>query len=563
MNIKKITSVLLSASMLGANAFAAHEIKSDPVNETIIIKGSIDDGASVGAVSVNILKLGKTISELEEVTYDIIAGDATADSLQDIIAYSIQAPVKGDKSFEVIAPINGDSGIYTVFVDYAGNTNKKGVEFAFVKHDDNVAAIEKLINAKSESEAVEVMDEEWILLDFHNDLYEQIDKDYTAIVYYNLLKETSFEKEDVESAKLYFDRACNIQAIEEGKGNISETVELLGIEENNDLYPYLKVERKNVMSEVADNMKDIDILNLKEYKEALTEAVILAFVNYPDGTGEVKDIFKDFSDVIGISNPTSSNSVYSKLAGNKYDDIADLKAAYNKALKDNSSNQGTGGGGSGGGSKSSNSVINASTVGIAGIEVDPEPINEVKEEVVEFDDLDTVAWAKDAVMALHQRGIVSGKGENKFAPNDPVTREQFVTMLVNAFELKGNDESVVFDDVKADDWFADYVKIAAQNGIVKGTGTGFGTGKQITRQDMAVMVMNTVTAMNLELAPTKEAVEFADEQEISQYATEAVKTLSLAGIINGMGDGAFNPKGVNTRAQAAVVIYAVLVALGK
>ena len=99
MNIKKITSVLLSASMLGANAFAAHEIKSDPVNETIIIKGSIDDGASVGAVSVNILKLGKTISELEEVTYDIIAGDATADSLQDIIAYSIQAPVKGDKSF--------------------------------------------------------------------------------------------------------------------------------------------------------------------------------------------------------------------------------------------------------------------------------------------------------------------------------------------------------------------------------------------------------------------------------------------------------------------------------
>ena len=48
---------------------------------------------------------------------------------------------------------------------------------------------------------------------------------------------------------------------------------------------------------------------------------------------------------------------------------------------------------------------------------------------------------------------------------------------------------------------------------------------------------------------------FSDESAVADYALEAVKTMSAAGIINGFDDGEFKPADNATRAQAAVVIY--------
>ena len=55
--------------------------------------------------------------------------------------------------------------------------------------------------------------------------------------------------------------------------------------------------------------------------------------------------------------------------------------------------------------------------------------------------------------------------------------------------------------------------------------------------------------------------EFADYDNIADYAKDSVKFLSEAGVINGFEDNTFKPQGVATRAQAAKIIYTILQAV--
>lgn len=173
-----------------------------------------------------------------------------------------------------------------------------------------------------------------------------------------------------------------------------------------------------------------------------------------------------------------------------------------------------------------------------------------------FDDLDSVSWATEAINALYSKNIINGIGERKFEPDRSVTREEFITMLVKAAKLKASDISIDFRDVEAGAWYYDMVNIAYINGITEGIGDGlFGTGLKITREDMAVMVHRVFAT---KISNKNIAVQFTDFDDISEYAKESVGQLCGAGIVSGMTDGRFVPKGDTTRAQAAVILYKVL-----
>ena len=76
---------------------------------------------------------------------------------------------------------------------------------------------------------------------------------------------------------------------------------------------------------------------------------------------------------------------------------------------------------------------------------------------------------------------------------------------------------------------------------------------------MAVIVKRAANAAGIEFKSIKTAEDFADSNIISDYASDSVKELYCAGIISGMGDNMFNPKGSSTRAQAAKIIYEAFV----
>lgn len=219
--------------------------------------------------------------------------------------------------------------------------------------------------------------------------------------------------------------------------------------------------------------------------------------------------------------------------------------------------QNGGGGGSGGGGGGGNSSGKA--VSVSGVY---SPVNtETENKGVSFTDIGSVSWANTAITELSKAGVLQGKGNGIFAPNDSLTRAEFVKIIVSAFDLTDENAKVSFEDVPEGEWHYKYIASAKKAGLAAGISESlFGVNDSITREDMAVMVLRLVKLFDIDMTGT--AADFSDYDEISGYAKESVLQLSGAGIINGMGDGTFSPKTYVTRAQGAKVIYDLLTRKG-
>lgn len=166
-------------------------------------------------------------------------------------------------------------------------------------------------------------------------------------------------------------------------------------------------------------------------------------------------------------------------------------------------------------------------------------------------DLADCAWAQDYIYTLKDKGVLTMGADRRFRPNDNITREEYVKMLVMALGITlGGD--VDFDDVNKADWYYTYVAAACNAGIVNGMEVRrFGTGEYITREQMATMACRALKISDFALASSNA---FSDDNEISEYAKDAVYYMQNNGIINGIGNNTFAPKSNASRAQAAKII---------
>lgn len=169
-----------------------------------------------------------------------------------------------------------------------------------------------------------------------------------------------------------------------------------------------------------------------------------------------------------------------------------------------------------------------------------------------FSDVTNEYWAKAPIEALATDGIINGYEDGTFRGDNLVNREEFVKMIVSAFDLKADGENA-FSDVNSDFWAAGVISTAVSCGIIKGVSdTEFGVGQPITRQDMAVIIDRVLAYCGKSLETGQ--ISFIDAESISDYATESVNKLTTAGLINGFEDGTFKGLQELTRAEAAKVI---------
>ncbi|MCF2937188.1 S-layer homology domain-containing protein [Paenibacillus alkaliterrae] len=174
---------------------------------------------------------------------------------------------------------------------------------------------------------------------------------------------------------------------------------------------------------------------------------------------------------------------------------------------------------------------------------------------ISFTDIAHVSWAKDSIESLAARGVIDGVGNGAFEPNLNVSRAEFLKMLMHAFDLADEEAASTLSDVKEGSWYYSSVAAAQKLGIVQGKMDGsFGVKDEITRQDMAVMAYRAASQLRLGLDGTTGAAEFTDKAMIDGYAMEAIEAMKAGGIIQGVGEGRFAPKGQASRAQAAVII---------
>jgi len=367
-----------------------------------------------------------------------------------------------------------------------------------------------------------------------------------------------------ETAKC-FNAAIGIVNINSGNDVSAELNKLNPVFENTE---YIETDKKlkSWINEYIDSEKPYK--NIDDFENSYKCANILNLFNnakFSDMNGlmdeyktelglDKNSAYKEYLS-LGKSKKTKvHDELVELLADSPCKTIDSLRKALSKAVSKATS--GSTGGSGGGGSRPGGSGGSSNTSGekfFPGIDMTESAKPEKK-----FSDLGNVKWAEEAVEALAQKKIVSGDGNGHFNPMNPVTREEFVTMILNATGTQESDETGKFVDVKADAWYAKKVMGAYKAGLIFGVSDNeFGIGKNISREDMAVIAYRALKGR--ELTKKRDFEEFADFNSVSGYAKDAVKVLYEAEIINGRGDGTFDAKGTSTRAESAVVIYNLFV----
>ncbi len=181
----------------------------------------------------------------------------------------------------------------------------------------------------------------------------------------------------------------------------------------------------------------------------------------------------------------------------------------------------------------------------------------VLENKVTFSDIANVqAWAGKQIQVVAAKGAIEGIGQGKFAPKSNVTRAEFAKMLVRALNLENNSAVQSFTDVSSSAWYAPYVAVAAEKGIITGRSTTkFDPNATITRAEMATMISRALKSINPEATTDATAIsKFSDAAKISASLKDGVAFAASNNLVIGNG-GKFNPNDTATRAEAAVIIY--------
>lgn len=174
-----------------------------------------------------------------------------------------------------------------------------------------------------------------------------------------------------------------------------------------------------------------------------------------------------------------------------------------------------------------------------------------------FTDMDAYPWAKQAVEELSARGVISGRGDGRFAPGESISRGDFVLMLDRALGFAETTEKG-FDDVPDSAYYAAAVTRAKALGIAQGADNKFRPGDRLTRQEAMVLIDRALTAAGRDLTKYTGSLDaFSDSGSVAVWARDAAARLTAAGVISGS-DGKLDPGGYMTRAQMAAALCRAL-----
>ncbi|NGP44619.1 DUF5011 domain-containing protein [Bacillaceae bacterium SIJ1] len=183
----------------------------------------------------------------------------------------------------------------------------------------------------------------------------------------------------------------------------------------------------------------------------------------------------------------------------------------------------------------------------------PSTVTAVHNPPVHFTDIDG-HWAEADIKALVRQQAISGYLDDRFHPDRPMTRAEFISTIVKALGME--DKRVgpsEFKDVQGH-WAEKAIAVADRAGFITGKdGQTFAPDEPITREQMAVMLVR-----GLRLEPMEIALSFSDRNEISSWAQSAVATAAAHKVVTGYPDDTFKPQKTATRAEAVVIILEMI-----
>lgn len=175
-----------------------------------------------------------------------------------------------------------------------------------------------------------------------------------------------------------------------------------------------------------------------------------------------------------------------------------------------------------------------------------------------FTDVKEKKWYYNVVKEMYDKGIMKGKTDTAFGPEDKMTRAEFVTILarLSGDNTKDAGKTLKFKDTKTNQWYSDYVGWAVKNGLVDGYAEDntFRVNNGVNRMELAKLIVKYLEYKQVTLENDPLVDGFADKGKIQSWAVEFAEKLRLTGLVGGDNNGNFNPKNGATRAEIANII---------
>ena len=201
------------------------------------------------------------------------------------------------------------------------------------------------------------------------------------------------------------------------------------------------------------------------------------------------------------------------------------------------------GGGTGGGGGGSNVQIRVVTPQAT---ASPAPTLSVCPDLEGF-------WGRESAEKMMSFGIMKPDEKNMFCPQVIINRAEFTDCIIKTLGLTKSVYKDGFEDISADDWFADSVQTALDRGFIS-KDTYFNPYRSITREEAAKITAN---ALNFSLNNTDSAGVYRDKADISDWAVKYVSACTAEGIMEGDENLNFMPKKNITRAETAALLCKV------
>ena len=169
-----------------------------------------------------------------------------------------------------------------------------------------------------------------------------------------------------------------------------------------------------------------------------------------------------------------------------------------------------------------------------------------------FTDVKKNDWFHDSVKYAYENDLMKGISNTEFAPDNEVTRAMFVTVIYR-MENEPQTGKCAFTDVESGSYYENAVAWANENGIVSGISEDcFAPNEPITREQMAAIIYRYAAFKGYDIT-TSSNTSYTDNDNISDYAKDAVIWAAEKSVMTGNTDGSFAPKANTTRAQVASV----------
>lgn len=551
--MKKLFAIALMFCLTSLTAYAdinSYNVDYDYENNKIIVKVNLTEAGATKDL---------TLGVLEEV-YDF-SEPLSDGSVKTAVEYVEQIRIEENQTEAVFnVAMTGDSRNLNAGLFGNGISNPKFFDLKYVKNAQFVSTLNLLKqNIASRDVFVAFLDNIELGNPEKNEFYLNCDvikggvqKDLVRGIMYESFKKSASEITKLEDVEKMWSQSNLIALVNSGLvSDITVYSDVVNLSGGKIQEWYGKVStQSNSAAKLTQTLTKTQYVDTQSFEKALKEALVLTVTKYPDGADNIGTILNDFSDVTGITQ-TGETKIYLQLAGKDFTNLESFKTSYNQLKNSNdtpTASSGNGGGGGGGFSPIILSPTNKE-------QMDNAPGNNTVN--MSYEDLDTVTWAYEAISVLSDMGILNGRTETRFAPDDSVKREEFVKILICALGIENEEYNINFNDAGEDKWYSKYVNIAYEKGICNGIDTvNFGAGQNITRQDMATLLYRALLYKNF--AGKNDEVSFDDANEISDYAKDAVNALVNHGAIAGVGNNKFDPLGIATRAQAAKMVFGVI-----